>query len=288
MKKSFSPATSHQRQATGFKRRRLGQHFLAHPELADKLVRLAGITSADTVLEIGPGQGVLTQSLRGRCHKLIAVEYDAKLVQHLKKNFPISSGVDIYQGDILKFNFDLHLTRFLPPKLKVVANLPYKISTEIIFQLIEHRHLFSELWLMIQKEVAERLTAQPGNKDYGSLTLLTGLYGETRSVLTIPPTVFRPQPKVDSAFICMKLSELPRVNLKTTLLFRRLVRHVFLQRRKTLKHTLKNTAVLKPHNESTWDDLFYELGINPQARPEEIPLDGFAALANRLTVIGQP
>lgn len=251
------------------KRQRLGQHFLAHPQLAEKIVRLAQIDNADIVLEIGPGRGILTEPLMARCRKLIIVEYDKKLAADLRKKFPISTGVDIYPEDILKFDLNEHLARYRPPKLKVVSNLPYSISTETIFRLIEHSHLFSELWLMVQKEVADRLQAEPGGKDYGILTILTQLYSETRSVLKVPPGAFTPPPKVESSVVSMQLSEEPKIALTDTDLFEKLVRQAFNQRRKMIRNSLKGM-----------EEAMESVGIDLQARPETVTLQQYAKLAN--------
>jgi len=253
------------------RRHRLGQHFLTNSSLAEKIVKTAQIDNADMVLEIGPGRGILTEPLTQHCKKLITVEYDQKLATELRTKFPIETGVDIYREDILEFDFNGHLARYLPPKLKVVANLPYSISTAIIFRLIDHRHLFSELWLMVQKEVADRLRATPGGKDYGVLSIMTQLYSQTEIVLKVPPGSFNPPPKVDSAVVAMQLSEEPRISIDDIPFFKQLVRRVFNQRRKMLRSTLRGS-----------EQAMEAVGIDPTARPETLSLQQFAALANRL------
>lgn len=172
------------------RRRRLGQHFLTNPRITDKIVTLAGVTDHDTVLEIGPGKGILTESLLKKCHHVIAVEKDRNLATDLKEKYIGDERVEIIGADFLKFDLSSYTSR-----MKVVANLPYSVATEIIFRLIEHRQYFSELYVMVQREVAERLVAKPGGKDYGVLTILTQLYSESHIVLKLPPGAFNPPPQ---------------------------------------------------------------------------------------------
>lgn len=260
------------------KRRQLGQHFLNHPQLAEKIVKLAGVTKDDVILEIGPGRGVLTAPLLQACKHLIAVETDERLFTELRQKFVEAQNLTLLHQDILEYDWET-LRRFAERKLKVVANLPYSIATEIIFRLIDQRRLFSELYLMVQKEVAERLVAKPGGKNYGILAVLTQLYSESRMVLKVPPGAFKPPPKVDSAVVEMKLSEQPRVAVEDIEAFKQLVRAAFATRRKMLRNALK-TFLLKSHYE--WSELCSRVHIAEQARAEELSLEQFAALARDL------
>ncbi len=203
------------------------------------------------------------------------MEYDKKLANELRNKFPIASGIDIYNEDILRFDFEAHLARYKPSQIKVVSNLPYSIATEIIFRLIEQRPLFSELWLMVQKEVADRLQAGPGGKDYGLLSIFTQLYSKTDSVLKVPAGAFKPPPKVESAVVAMHLSEKPRVAITDKTVFDKLVRQAFSGRRKMLRNTLKE-----------YTKAIEAVGIDPKARPETITLKQYAKLANYISATG--
>lgn len=274
-KKTCSRSTIHHSRKR--RRRRLGQHFLTNPQLAEKIVRLAGVTAEDTVLEIGPGKGILTEALLKKCRRLIAVEKDPALADSLQTKYADDDRIQIYSKDFL--SFDLQLV-FGDPRstihespAKVVANLPYSIATEIIFRLIDHRQYFSELYVMVQKEVADRLVAKPGKKDYGVLSILTQLYSESRVVLKVSPGAFSPPPKVDSAVVAMQLSEQPRVEVQDVALFKKLVKQAFSTRRKMLRNALK---MKEDHR---WQEICRKIGIDLKARAETVSLEQFAVLA---------
>lgn len=259
-------------------RQRLGQHFLNHPQLAEKIVKLAGASADDVVLEIGPGRGVLTAPLLQSCRHVIAIETDARLVAELRKQFAAAENLTLIHADVLEFDLST-LTQWTPPQIKVVANLPYSIATEIIFRLINQRQLFSELYLMVQKEVAERLVATPGGKTYGILAVLTQLYSESRLILKVPPGAFKPPPQVDSAVVAMKLFEQPRVGVADVEAFKKLVRTAFGTRRKMLRNALKSFLQSSRYD---WTVLCARLHITERARAEELSLEQWAALARYL------
>jgi 16S rRNA (adenine1518-N6/adenine1519-N6)-dimethyltransferase len=261
------------------KRRRLGQHFLNHPQLAEKIVGLAAVGSQDVVLEVGPGRGVLTDPLLKACRHLIAIETDPNLVEELSERFGQAKNFTLLHEDVLRFDFS-KLSKIAGQKIKVVANLPYSIATEIIFRLIDHRNLFSELTLMVQKEVADRLVAGPGSKTYGVLSVLTQLYSESRIVLKVPPGAFRPPPKVDSAVVAMHLSEQPRVPVENVDAFKKLVRAAFATRRKMLRNALKSYL---QGTEADWKQIRIFLNVDDKVRAEQLSLEQFAALCRRLS-----
>ncbi len=257
---------------TSQRRRAYGQHFLTNPSITDKIVKLAGVAANDPVLEIGPGRGILTDSLLKIGARVIAVEKDKELAAHLAEKYTGNECVEIVADDFL--NVDLKTS--LPSregKIKVVANLPYSVSTEIIFRLIEYRELFSTLTLMVQKEVAERLVATPGGKDYGVLSVLTQLYSDSAIVMKVGPQAFTPPPKVDSAVVRMKLTTGPRVEIDEEAAFKRVVRQAFATRRKMLRNCLG----LK--DDAKWQQICDEIGIDPKSRAENLSLEQFARLS---------
>lgn len=260
-------------------KKQLGQNFLISPGIAEKIVRSAGVEKKSHVLEIGPGKGALTWKLLQRGARLTAVEKDRGLCQFLKEQIEMRAvSATLIEADALDFDPSGH---FLPEERgsnMVVANLPYNVATEILFRLIDYRHLFSKLVLMIQKEVAARLIAKPGNKDYGILSILTQIFSESYILFSVPPTAFFPQPKVTSAIVAMTLSETPRHEVQDLDLFRKVVRAAFNQRRKMIGNALK--AQFK---EVDWPKILQECQIDPQARAETLALEKFAHLSNRLS-----
>lgn len=261
-------------QSQKLRRRALGQHFLTNPRITDKIVHLAEVGPQDTVLEIGPGKGILTESLLKTGCQVFAVEKDKKLAEALAEQYSDNSAIEIYAADFLKFDLaNIAGTR----PYKVVANLPYSVATEIIFKLIDHRPLFSSLHVMLQKEVAERLVAGPGTKTYGVLSVLTQLYSENKIVMKLPPGAFHPPPKVDSAVVAMKLSEQPRVDVKDVERFKKVVKQAFATRRKMLRNALQIKDDLR------WREICSLVKINVKARAEVVSIQQFAELADKIT-----
>jgi len=200
-------------------RKRFGQNFLTDLKLREFIVNSAYIIKTDTVLEVGPGRGELTGIIAVRC-PVIAVEIDRDLVKLLKTRFEGNPKVEIIEGDILAFDFDN-----LPvKKFKVIGNVPYYITTPIIFKLLEKKERIETIILTIQKEVAERLVAVPGGKEYGVLTAMVGMYAEVKILKIIPAAAFYPAPQVDSAVISIKPLEFTRAPVKNTAVFEKLVK----------------------------------------------------------------
>lgn len=244
----------------------LGQHFLTNSATIDKILRLAKLGPEDHVLEIGPGPGLMTERIAAIAQQVVAIEKDERLIAPLREKLP--GNVVLTHEDILAFDFK-QLAADAGGPWKVIANLPYNIATEVIFRLLEHLSLFSSLYLMVQKEVAERLVAIPGNKDYGVLSILVQLWAKTKIVMKLPPGAFSPPPKVDSAVVEFLLSDQPRYPVGDIPTFTKIVRQAFSQRRKMIRNTL---ADLVPH--------FEKAGISPTDRPEQIPIEKFVRLAN--------
>lgn len=249
-------------------KKHLGQNFLFDPSILLNIIRPADLSASDTVLEIGPGPGRLTRLLAERVKKVIAIELDQYLYNRLTEELKDLNNIDLVFGDALKFPFE-RLDRF-----KVVANIPYYITTPIIFRLIDARRSVESMTLTIQKEVAERIVAGPGTKDYGVLSIMVQFRAEPELKFIIPKEAFRPAPKVDSAVIHMKLRKEPAVSVQDEALFTRVVKTAFSQRRKTLSNSLKAFQDIKK--------ILIKTGIDPQRRPETLSLEEFAKLSDML------
>jgi 16S rRNA (adenine1518-N6/adenine1519-N6)-dimethyltransferase len=255
-----------------------GQHFLIDRNILNKVVRTAHLEKEDIVLEVGPGLGEMTLALARQVKKVIAVEIDPKLVEILRKKTVDSLNVEVIKGDILKINFD-QLHNQEGQQIKVVANLPYQISTPLLFRFIESRDVFSALTLMLQKEVAERMIALPGGKDYGPLSVFTQAVSNLSICFFIKPSAFFPPPKVESAVIHMVWKERPVVSLEEEGWFKKVVRGCLGYRRKRLMNALKYSGIaLPPDIERRME----RIGIDPQRRPGTLTLQEFARLAEVL------
>jgi 16S rRNA (adenine1518-N6/adenine1519-N6)-dimethyltransferase len=251
----------------------LGQNFLKDPHYLDKIADAAGVGPEDQVLEIGPGLGHLTGVLASRAKKVLALELDARLIPHLQKAFGACTNVEIVEADALVYAYDT-----LPVKWKVVANLPYYLSTAILQRLIAHRKTFTSLTLMLQKEVAERVAAGPGGKEYGYLSVLVQLYAKPRLLFTVPPEAFTPRPEVDSTIISLALLDDPAAAVPDEGQFLRVVKASFSQRRKTLRNALKQLDAPR----ETMDAVLAETGIDLGRRAETLSVAEFARLADFL------
>ncbi len=271
------------------RKRYLGQHFLSHPSILERIVKAAQLDPEDLVVEIGPGHGLLTKMLSGRVKRVIAIELDERLYEKLQSKFPEYTNVELVYGDALSYPYEIL------PHFKVVANIPYYITTPLIFRFLElgrNREInkaelsggrfrnaaFSKknlesLTLTIQKEVAERIVAKPGGKDYGVLSIMVQYYAKPSLQFIIPKEAFRPIPKVDSAVVFMEILENPSVYVRNEDVFFNILRTAFSQRRKMLSNTLK----IMKHDYREW---LQEAGIDPKRRPETLSPEDFARLAN--------
>lgn len=258
-------------------KKRLGQNFLVHEGVLETIVRLLDIGREDEVVEIGPGLGFLTRRLVEAAKKVWAVEIDARLIEWLRRG-PLGDHpkLDLIHDDILKVRFD----ELLPArKVKLVGNLPYSISTPVLFRLFELRDHFSFLVLMVQREVAERMAASPGTKAYGTLSVWCRLHGRISDKVSVSPEAFFPRPKVRSAVLKINLHpELPLSQEELELL-RAVVRSAFGKRRKTLANAL--TGLLNKKREEIEAVLRAE-GIDPRRRGETLGVDEFIRLTRAL------
>ena len=220
--------------------KKLGQNFLIDENVVHQIVAAAELSEADTVLEVGPGIGTLTQGLAESKARVVAVELDTRLLPVLATTLNGYDNVRVVHGDILKVNI---MEEVGAPSFKVCANLPYYITTPIIFALLEKRLPMERLVAMVQKEVAERMAAQPGGKEYGALSVAIQYYTEPKIAFIVPPTSFIPAPAVDSAVIVCKRREKPSVEVCDEGLFFRVVKAAFSLRRKMLSNSLKNMGI---------------------------------------------
>ena len=245
-------------------RKRWGQNFLVDRNLLEKIVRTIDPKKSDSILEIGPGEGAITELIFPKVKEMVAIEIDPMLIEHLKNRESLK-GLNIVHGDVL-----LQDIENLPVKnlVRVIGNIPYNITSPIIFWLIEQLHFWDDAFIMMQKEVAERLSAVVGTKAYGRFTVVTGAYLNMEYCFTIPPDVFIPKPKVDSAIIRFTKKENPLISDEKYMRFNKLVSAAFSQRRKMLRNTLKG-----------WDihpDLKKQ--INFTRRPETLTIEEFVSL----------
>ena len=263
-------------------KKQLGQNFLVNPEILEIIVEAGELTDTDTVIEIGAGLGCLTSVLARRTKRVIAVEVDELLYKALATQFSTDSHIQLLNADILKLEFDLLLsdgTRAVPTTFKVIANLPYSITTPILWKLLDHYKQIHSCVLMMQKEVAERIVAEPGGKDYGALTIGVAYRTDATLIATLSPENFYPAPKVDSALLKLTMRENPKVMVENEEFFFKVVRTAFRTRRKMLKNTLVRSRLASA---KVLAAAFEELGIAPERRAETLDITEFAALANFL------
>ena len=260
--------------------KRFGQNFLIDTHVLEKIIAASQITKEDFVLEIGPGIGTMTQYLAEYAREVTAVEIDNTLIPILKDTLKDWDNVTVINDDILKVDIrKLALEKNGGKPIKVVANLPYYITTPIIMGLFENQVPIDSITIMVQKEVADRMQVGPGTKDYGALSLAVQYYAKPEIVANVPPNCFMPRPKVGSAVIRLERYEKPSVEVSNEKLMFRIIRASFNQRRKTLVNGLKNSQELSYSREEI-EEVLNECGIPLNIRGEALTLAEFASLAN--------
>ena len=263
-------------------KKKFGQNFLIDPHVLDKIVDAAQITKDDFVLEIGPGIGTLTQYLCENARQVLAVEIDDKLIPILKETLQPYDNVEVLHGDILKQDIQQIADTYNDGKpIKVVANLPYYITTPIIMELFESHVPLANVTVMVQKEVADRMKAEPGTKDYGALSLAVQYYAKPYIAAFVPPNCFMPRPNVGSAVIRLDCLARVPVEVHNEKLMFRLIRASFNQRRKTLQNGISNAQDLSFSKEEIAAAI-ESLGLSPSVRGETLTLAQFAALSDVL------
>ena len=258
-----------------------GQNFLIDTNVLDNIADAAGITSEDTVLEIGPGFGSLTQTVAERAKKVISLEIDTKLIPILNETLVDYNNIEIINKDVLKCDIDeLSREKNDGKPFKVVANLPYYITTPIIMDMLEKHSAVTSMTVMVQKEVAERMQAGPKSSDYGALSVAVQFYADTNIDMIVQPSCFMPRPKVASAVITLKLRDKPSVDVKDKKLFFHIVKCAFGQRRKTLLNTLCNQGNFNMTKEEI-SEIIRSAGLDERIRGEAMSLQEFGVLADK-------
>jgi 16S rRNA (adenine1518-N6/adenine1519-N6)-dimethyltransferase len=261
-------------------KKEFGQHFLHDPNILRKIMAEASLETGDVVVEIGAGLGSLTDPLAERAKIVYALEIDPRLVEGLRQRFSGGGRVEIVLGDALQFDF-APLFRKWDRKMKLVANLPYEISSPMIFRLLKEREYFSRFVLMLQLEVARRIVAHPGTRDYGPLSLWSQLYSRATLAFSVGPRAFHPPPKVKSAVVKFEVLEEPRVKVDDEKTLKEVIRSAFTYRRKTLGKALQSGSFIHLSRERIQESLEAS-GIPPMARGEALTLEQFVSLSRFL------
>ncbi|KEZ87909.1 MULTISPECIES: 16S rRNA (adenine(1518)-N(6)/adenine(1519)-N(6))-dimethyltransferase RsmA [Clostridia] len=263
--------------------KKFGQNFLIDTHVLDKIIAAAGVTKDDCVLEIGPGIGTMTQYLAENARHVVAVEIDSNLIPILNETLADYENVTVIHADILKVDINQITEQYNGGRpIKVVANLPYYITTPIIMGLFENLVPIDNITVMVQKEVADRMQVGPGSKDYGALSLAVQYYADPYIVANVPPNCFMPRPNVGSAVIRLTRHKEPPVKTEDPGLMFRLIRASFNQRRKTLQNGLNNSPEI-PFTKEQIMEAVESLGLGPSIRGEALTLEQFASLSNYFT-----
>lgn len=250
-------------------RKRFGQHFLRDPETIGRTLDAIGPTPQDHIVEIGPGRGALTRNLLTASGQLDAIELDRDLIEPLKRSCKNRGELNVYNADALKFS----ICRLVKSgqRLRIVGNLPYNISTPLIFHLLDQSGCIEDMHLMLQKEVVARMSASPGNRVYGRLSVMLQTHARVTPLFDIGPAAFKPTPKVESSFVRLCPYRQSPFRIEDAALFDRLVRQAFSQRRKTLRNALRDYIS---------SDTMLTLAIDPGLRAEQLSVEDFVKLAN--------
>ncbi|MCD6527741.1 MAG: 16S rRNA (adenine(1518)-N(6)/adenine(1519)-N(6))-dimethyltransferase RsmA [Desulfuromonas sp.] len=257
-------------------RKRFGQNFLNDQNVIAATIAAAQLSEHDHVLEIGPGKGALTDKILPVVEQLDIIEIDRDLARQFTERQ--TEKLSVHVGDALKMNWSEILQQ---PPYKLVANLPYNISSQILFKMISHRDLFERMVLMFQKEVGDRLRAEPGRKEYGSLTVLCQLWFDVSRVMLVPPSAFTPAPKVMSEVLCFKRRQTPRAEVKDAAFFARVVKASFAQRRKTLRNCLQAGGF----STEQVDKAAAQADIDLRRRGETLDIQEFSRLSDQLQAL---
>ncbi len=258
-------------------RKRFGQHFLAQPATASRIVQSAELSASDVAVEIGPGLGALTRFILPVVHRLYLVEVDRDMAEYLRERLPQPEIASVVEKDVLEFDF-AGLHQKVGRRLVLIGNLPYNISSPIMFHLLEAFPVVERAVFMVQKEVGIRFAASPGTKDYGVLSVLLGIYARVTPLFTVGPRQFYPPPKVDSIVLRMDFADESPTRIPFDFL-RQFVSKAFQQRRKTLSNSLKGVFGTAA---ATLDAAYEEIAIDPKRRPETLSPAEFLALAQKI------
>lgn len=262
----------------------LGQNFLTDINILKNIVSAAQVGPADDVIEIGPGIGALTEQLAKKAHQVLALEIDERLLPVLGDTLAPYPNVRVVHQDILKANLNELIAQNFDGQhqIKIVANLPYYITTPIIMHLLESGIKFAEIVVMMQKEVADRLAAKPGSKDYGSLSIAVQYQMDAKTAFIVPKTVFIPQPKVDSAIVALSQRETPKYQVQDYQHFNKLIKGCFAHRRKSLWNNLQALYGKSPEQKAKLQAILAEIGIEPSVRAERLTIEEFILMSDAL------
>ena len=249
-------------------KKRFGQHFLIDQQIVHAIVSNINPKPDDVIIEIGPGNGVLTKPIAQSKPNLHIVELDRDLIPTLERKFSHYPNISIHQGDALKFDYSS-----IGKKLRIIGNLPYNISTPLMFHLIQFKNNIYDQHFMLQKEVANRLAASPGGKNYGRLSIMFGTYMDTYNLFDVPAKAFNPAPRVISSVVKIKPKPNNQIIIKNPAILSKIVTQAFSQRRKTLRNSLKGLIS---------DKIMIEMGLSPSQRAEEVPILTWSKLANTI------
>ena len=267
-------------------KKQFGQNFLIGDAIPSRIASESGIDEHTGVIEIGPGLGILTNQLASRAGKVVAVEIDRELIPVLRERFALNENVQIVEGDIMKTDLRQIISEEFPGlRVAVVANLPYYITSPVIWKLVEGRYGFSSITVMVQKEVAERLSSKPGSSEYGAMTVSLSYYAEIRKLFNVSAGNFRPRPKVDSAVIQLIPHATPPVFVRDEGMLFDCIRASFSMRRKSLSNGLSSGLQISKSDAAA---AIAACGFEEKVRGEDLSLSDFARLSNELQVIRNP
>lgn len=262
----------------------LGQNFLINDDVIEKIIEKSQIEKNDLIIEIGPGLGVLTNLLLEKSDNVVTIELDKRMVEIISKRFILKNNLQIINEDVLKVDLNKLINERKKQtninKVKIVANLPYYISTPIIMKLLEEKLEIDEIIVMVQKEVAQRLVAKTGTKDVGAITYAVEYFSEAEKVIDVPKESFIPSPKVESAVIKLKIRKEAYVQVKDEKMLFNIIQKSFSQRRKTLVNALVNGKIVESKEKA--EKIIKELNINENIRGEKLTLEDFARICNTI------
>ena len=260
----------------------LGQNFLIDDNVIEKIIEGSNVCKDDLIIEIGPGLGTLTEVLLEKAHKVISIELDKKMIKILEDRFKLYNNFELLHNDVLKVNLNEIIQKEKKDSniknVKIVANLPYYITTPIIMKLLEEQLDLNSITVMVQKEVADRLIETPGGKNTGAITYSVYYYATSESILDVSNTSFIPEPDVTSEVIKLDIRKTPPVNVKDKNIMFRIIKCAFMQRRKTLLNSLTNTKVFLNKEEGI--KILNKLNLSENIRPEKLSLQDFANITN--------
>lgn len=260
----------------------LGQNFLVDDETVAGIIEAADINKGDLVIEIGPGLGTITKELLERAGKVICIELDERMIHILNDRFSLYNNFELINEDVLKVDLQTLMDKEKYKSNKIVANLPYYITTPIIMKLLEEKLEIETITVMIQKEVAERLVAEPGKGESGAITYAIHYYTKPRTILQVPNTAFIPAPKVNSSVIQLEVQKQPRVEVANEANLFELIKMAFMQKRKTLVNALTNSN--KYGSKEQIEKTIQEIGLDLKIRPEKLTLEQYAELSKFLSI----